>query len=112
MYSAAASSSSSSEPYFRSHARTYRIKIGDSVTLSCNVENLGEQTQQAAYGHWSYLERDPGFEVLSMVSMTSTLGSDEAKVAYVPCCYICTVQWQYDGFWRFKAFKEEVWEML
>ena len=40
MYSAA--SSSSSEPHFRSHARTYRIKIGDSVTLSCKVENLGE----------------------------------------------------------------------
>ena len=47
MYSASSSSAASaaSEPYFRSHARTYRIKVGDAVTLSCNVENLGEQNQ-------------------------------------------------------------------
>ena len=49
MYSAASSAAASaaSEPYFRSHARTYRIKVGDAVTLSCNVENLGEQNQAA-----------------------------------------------------------------
>ena len=29
-------------PYFRSHGQTYRIKIGDPVTLTCYVGNLGE----------------------------------------------------------------------
>ena len=51
MYSAASSAAASaaSEPYFRSHARTYRIKVGDAVTLSCNVENLGEQKQAVVH---------------------------------------------------------------
>ena len=29
-------------PYFRSHGQTYRIKIGDPVTMTCVVENLGK----------------------------------------------------------------------
>ncbi len=37
------SSPSFRQPYFRSHGQTYRIKEGERVTMTCVVENLGEQ---------------------------------------------------------------------
>lgn len=37
-----ASASGESKPYFRSHGQTYKIKVGDPVTMTCVVENLGK----------------------------------------------------------------------
>ncbi len=31
-------------PYFRGRPQTYRIKLGDTVTMSCIVDNLGKHT--------------------------------------------------------------------
>lgn len=33
------------QPYFRTHGQTYRIKVGDPVTMTCKVENLGNAIQ-------------------------------------------------------------------
>ena len=34
------------EPYFRTQGQTYKIKVGDSVKMLCNVENLGKRTKK------------------------------------------------------------------
>ena len=34
------------QPYFRSHGQTYRIKEGEKVTMTCVVENLGDDEKE------------------------------------------------------------------
>lgn len=44
-------------PYFRSHGQKYRIKVGESVTMSCVVEDLGEPNDLSVYVEIQALRR-------------------------------------------------------
>ncbi|TRY78137.1 hypothetical protein TCAL_12442 [Tigriopus californicus] len=53
------------QPYFRTHGQTYRIKVGDPVTMTCKVENLGssvivwKQTDRIISAGERLIRKDP-----------------------------------------------------
>lgn len=53
------------QPYFRTHGQTYRIKVGDPVTMTCKVENLGssvivwKQTDRIISAGGRLIRKDP-----------------------------------------------------
>eukprot|EP00095_Tigriopus_kingsejongensis_P006259 snap_masked-scaffold136_size321413-processed-gene-1.0 protein:Tk06259 transcript:snap_masked-scaffold136_size321413-processed-gene-1.0-mRNA-1 annotation:"bcs-1 protein" len=69
-YPAFPPSDDSRQPYFRTHGQTYRIKVGDPVTMTCKVENLGssvivwKQTDRIISAGERLIRKDPRMKLV------------------------------------------------